>query len=133
MLQHEKNVINVQVDSSLALLPGAQSCPDPARQLLHGAHGRAFLSAIGSSGGRCVCVDGYNGLAGEVRDGQLRVVARGDVTSEASIALAVSRESDQVGLGVRCRGHVGWALAVKALWDARAAKGVVLQDKKMLD
>lgn len=55
------------------------------------------------------------------------------MTGEASIALAVSRESDQIGLGVRCRGHVGWALAVKALWDARAAKGVVLQDKKMLD
>ena len=61
------------------------------------------------------------------------MVARGDVTSKASVALAVSWEIDQVGLGMRCRGHAGWALAVEALWDARAAKGAVLQDKKMLD
>lgn len=100
---------DVQIYSSLVFLPATKSCPDSARELLHGAHGRAFLSAIGASGRRCVGVDGDDRLAGKVGDRNLCVVTRGDVTGEASVALGVGGQSDQVGLRVRSGGHDGWA------------------------
>jgi len=59
---------DLQVYSGLVFLPGTQSRPDSAGEFLHGTHGRALLSAIGASSGRCVGVDGDDGLAGQVRD-----------------------------------------------------------------
>jgi hypothetical protein len=107
--QPSKSGCNVQVYGSLILLTTAQSCPDPARKLLHGAHCRAFFPAIGTSGRRCICVDGNNRLARKVGNRKLCVVTRCDVTSKASVALGVGGQSDEVGLVVRSGGHDGWA------------------------
>jgi hypothetical protein len=56
------------------------------------------------------------------------VVTRGDVTRKTSVALGVSRKSDEVGLSVGSGGHVGWAWPSRPCEMRRPQKAYVIRE-----
>lgn len=95
-----------QKDGGLVLLLAPQPCPHSARKLFCGAHGAPLLSAIGTLGGRCICINGYVALRRQRGNGEMTVKTRGNMCRDIGVAHGMGGQCREILLSSRRGRHV---------------------------